>query len=466
MTLEVSVSLAIFNVHTESGGSDKPLPPGFVRNRCVSPYAVRLERRCSHDYSEMHRHARRNIAFWGEASRISSQHLLPWAMTTAVSVQHAIGHAILDFDSVVARHAPSWAILGDALVQSVANLPEIIWKGRHVRIVSATLSCDEDSPVWLARIELADIADFAAIGIGDAISFVLGIETFTLIVDGKALSRASVSEQTLELTAVSPLAMHDAPFHGAIRYYSPAAISAREAVESLLGQSVDWQLPSWIIPAGRLLLENVTPLVAARNIVAAIGGLIESAPDGTAICRRRHPVSIPNYEQAAVAHSLFDFDVISSRAQIAPLRGYNRVTITNVDAEATSSAADRLEYIADEDDAHRGTIRAYPSINRPVTLVHTGHPDTVIEALGKVSRQESALVEFIDGRAATSYPVDAIVGVTWQHADLGSVTADGQEFTAAVVGYSLARIDYVTTSLNWRVMLPVNEEVQFVLMDS
>ena len=55
--------------------------------------------------------------------------------------------------------------------------------------------------------------------------------------------------------------------------------------------------------AGRLMLEGATPLAAARNVVAAIGGIVESNPDGSVVCRRRHPVSIPQYGAATVAHS-------------------------------------------------------------------------------------------------------------------------------------------------------------------
>jgi hypothetical protein len=123
------------------------------------------------------------------------------------------------------------------------------------------------------------------------------------VVDGKTLSRESQTSQRCELTAISPLALLDAPFAATIRYYQPGALSARSAVVEFLIGNVDWQLPDWIIPAGRLMMEGVTPLAAARSVVAAIGGIVESNPDGTVVCRRRHPVSIPDYGQAPVAHS-------------------------------------------------------------------------------------------------------------------------------------------------------------------
>lgn len=385
-------------------------------------------------------------------------------LTQQVAASLRLGYDVTNVDPVAKRLTASWSILDDARLQAVVNSPELVWHDQRIRIVEATLSCDEESPVWIARVEIAAITDFAAIGIGDTITLALGLETFVLVVDGKTLSRTSVAEQRMELTAVSPVALFDAPFAGTIRYYEAGAVSARAAVEFLIG-SVDWSLPDWIIPAGRLMLEGATPLAAARNIVAAIGGIVESNPDGTVVCRHRHPVSIPQYGQAIVAHSLFDADVMSAQAQIAPMRGYNRVTIANEEGGAGTSA-DRIEYVADADDAYRGTVRAYLASQRAVVLAHTGHPSTVIATLGAITRTETETVEFIEGQASTRYPVTAIVNLAWQHPGLGDVTASGQSLMAATSGYSLLRITYTTTSLDWRVALPIDEEVQFVLVDA
>ncbi|MEO1752007.1 hypothetical protein [Thiofaba sp. EF100] len=428
-----------------------------------SPYGLRLEGGLRHPYGDMRYHRRMHVARWGDMHQSKARHVYAYWLTQRVAARHVHAYDVTDVDRIVRRLMASWAILEDGRLQAVVNTPEMTWQGRKIGIIEAALSCDEDSPVWIARVEIANLSDFAAISIGDAISLDLGLETFALIVDGKTLSRPAVGERRMELTAISPVARLDAPFAGTIRFFESKAIQARAAVEALVGP-VDWQLPDWIIPAGRLAFENTTPLAAARAIVGAIGGLIESAPDGTIICRRRHPVSIPQYGTAAVMHSLFDADVIASQASIAPMRGFNRVTIANEDG-GSSASLDRLEYVRDEDDANRGTVRAYLATARPVQLAHTGHPDTVIASLGSVTRMEVETVEFIDGRASTRYPVTAIVDRAWQHVDLGDVTASGQELTAATRGYSLLRITYTTTSLEWRVALPMDEEVQFVLID-
>lgn len=449
----------------------------FAQN-LQSPYGLRLEGGSRYPYGDMRQHRRNISAAWGDVHQTKARHVIPYTdlgtcrksmlagywLTQAVAARQVLGYDVTNVDPVAKRLTASWAILDDARLQAVVNRPELVWRGQRIRIVEATLSCDEESPVWIARIEIAAITDFAGITIGDTIILALGLETFVLVVDGKTLSRTSVADQRMELTAVSPVALLDAPFAGTIRYYEAGAVSARAAVEFLIGP-VAWQLPDWIIPAGRLMLEGATPLAAARNIVAAIGGIVESNPDGSVVCRRRHPVSIPQYGQAAVAHSLFDADVMSAQAQIAPMRGYNRVTIANEEG-GVGTSADRIEYVADADDPYRGTVRAYLATTRAVVLAHTGHPATVIATLGETTRTETETVEFIEGRASTRYPVTAILDLAWQHAGLGDVTASGQTLTSATAGYSLLRITYTTTSLDWRVALPVDEEVQFVLVDA
>ncbi len=450
--------------------------------RFQNPYGLRLAAACRNPYGEMLRHRRHVVAAYGDMSCNTgwfvvryddlsacrkSMRLVYW-LTREVHARHVPGYSVRTVDPVARGLTASWSLLDDARLQAVSNTPELVWADRTIRIVQATLSCDEDSPVWIAQVEIAALADFASIGIGDEIRLSLGLETFVLVVDGKTLSRESLAEQRCELSAVSPLALRDSPFAGSTRYTHPEPLSARIAVEQLIGP-VDWQVRDWIIPAGRLMLENVTPLAGARAIIAAIGGIVESNPDGSVICRRRHPVSIPDYAQEVVAHSLFDADVISAQARIAPMRGFNRVTIANEDAGSNASS-DRIEYVADDDDPYRGTVRVYLATSlasaRTVVLAHTGHPATVIDTLGERTRVETETVEFVEGRASTRYPVTAIVDLAWQHTGLGEVTASGQNLTAAVSAYSLLRITYTTTSLDWRVALPVDEEVQFVLVDA
>ncbi|TRZ64066.1 MAG: hypothetical protein D4S02_11395 [Rhodocyclaceae bacterium] len=390
----------------------------YCRLRAAMPYGdvPRRQQHILHRYGDSEVLRTRWTAGWGELFRQRTTFQVPYWLTRAVAVRHGLHYAVSELNPVTRRCSIPWALLGDLSLQAVANTPELAWQGEVIQIHAATLSCDEDSPVWLARIEIAERADFARIGIGDPLTLTLGLETFRLAVDGKTLSRESVGVESHEITAVSPAALLDAPFAEQISFDRTSAVSAREAVEGLV-DSIVWQLPDWIIPAGRLMLDGVTPLSGARSIVAAIGGIMESAPDGTLICRLRHPVSIPQYEGASVSHSLFDSDVLGSVARIAPARGFNRVTLANEEG-AGSSDADHVDYVAVPDDATRGTVRARLGFARAVKLAHTGNPGTVVRALGQIVRTETETIEFVEGQASARYPVTSLQGwsgstLTW-----------------------------------------------------
>jgi len=441
-------------------------------------YGLPLESHLQCRYGDVRQHRLNQIAAYGDRpvlrckqhwpyqdlETIRKRQVLPFWLTERLKVKHQIEYAINTTNPVKSHCKTGWSLLDDRRFQAVSNTPELVWHDKTIPIIQATLSCDEDSPFWIADIELAELTDFAAMAITDEISLTLGLETFVLVIDGKTLSREGLAQQSCRITAVSPLALLDAPFAGTTRFYQTDAISARTAVEQLIGP-VDWPLPDWIIPAGKLLLENVTPLAAARTIVAAIGGLLESQPDGAVICRHRHPVSVPDYAAATVAHSLFDHEVITSRTQITPAKGFDRVTIANEESAASTTTADKIEYVIDETNSHQGLVRAYLTTHRPVMLTHTGHPDTVITELGPIVRTETEIVEFVDGRASCKYPVTTITSVTWQHSDLGMVTASQQTLSVDNSGYSLLKLTYTTTSLNWQVSLINDEEVQFILVD-
>jgi len=155
---------------------------------------------------------------------------------------------------------------------------------------------------------------------------------------------------------------------------------------------------------------------------------------------------------------------------MAPLKGYNRITVANtIDASAAANN-DTLDYLPDPDTNTSGHVRARLGLARAVLLVHSGHPATVITHQGSITRTETELIEFIAGQASTSHPADSLSTCIWQHVDLGTPAidpADRATLTAPTPGYSLAQISYQTTALQWRVALPApSETVQFILIDA
>jgi hypothetical protein len=194
-------------------------------------YDVRMEAGHRAPYGDLRRHRARFVSPFGERPlcRRSMRH--GWWLTEPVNTNHAVKYAVTDTDPARSRFVSSWSLLSDHSLQAVANLPELVWQEQRLRLNQATLSCDEDSPVWIASIEIAELADFAAIGITDEISLTLGLETFRFIVDGKTLSRESMTGMRCEVTAVSPVALLDAPFAGTMAFHRSEATAARVAVD-------------------------------------------------------------------------------------------------------------------------------------------------------------------------------------------------------------------------------------------
>jgi hypothetical protein len=330
---------------------------------------------------------------------------------------------------------------------------------------SARVSCDEGQYAWVAEVALASIDSYARTQIGDMIELdVLG-EVFMLRVDSRTIDR-ELGYQRYVIGAMSPLGFQDSPWAAETTIHYAEAVDARTAVEAILNSVVQWHLPAWTIPAGALSMTGVTPLQAVRAIVEAVGGVIESFPNGDINCRLRDPINIPDYATATVDHYFGDNDWVAVGSTDAPAKGFNRVMISNNTAVPADNA-DKLEVVPDAIDGSKQLIRAYLASQRAVDLVHTGAPETAIISLGVVTRTESEVIEFVAGKATLKYPALALTGLAWQHVDLGAVSISGTAATSSVAnGYSLAAVSYTVQTTDWSVSLSLAEEVQFILVDA
>jgi hypothetical protein len=411
--------------------------------------------------------SRRIDAPYGSLTTIGAAFSAVYSVVRPVELRHESAYSVQSFDVVDFAHSVRYSI-GAERVLSVSNEPRLSYVGGEIQIESCELSCDEGSSFWIAKIEVVDPVAFAALRVGSAISLSLGIESFSLIVDGKQESRGSpsgsaegVAEKALLISAISPLAMFDAPFSGKVDYVADVPMQASAFVQWIIG-AVEWRLPDWIIRPPNGSFVSTTKLEAAKSIVEAIGGVIESRPDGSVVCRSLYPVPVTAYRAVLPDFEFFDSDVISVSEIIAPSERLNRVVVSN---DSGLVAADDLEFVTDDESRRSGTVRGLLSHDRPVELVHTSDSAT-IEPRGLVTRVEKERVEFIEGTARARYPVGLIRSIYWKAVNLGAVQPAGKGVTSAVAGYSLADLEYETSALEWGVSREDDEEVQFVLMES
>ena len=400
-----------------------------------------------------------HFGMWLSLPMVCNSHRASFGMNTDTRNRHSGLYSLLSFNPVTARHSADYS-LHTSDVRIITNQPRLTHKGRQISLRSAEIRADDGSFTWLASLEISKVEEWSVIRVGDTITLNLYDEIFTLVVDEKEMSRRNAGVNiSLSLLAVSPLAIR----RERITRSWLVPVNAREAVEELLG-SVEWTLPYWTIPAGRLGAEKTDSVSLAQQIVGTAGGVLESLPDGSVVCRPRFSVPVPEWGSATPSHIITDDETISVNESYVHVEIANRIAIANGEQE---SGADEVEYLADEGNSHQGVIRVYPNPWRPVAVVHTGDEQTILTPIDEQEREETELVSFEAGRGNTRYPVVRIISKAWQYVNLGAVSflKDNKNLSSDIPEYSLLRITYITRCLAWNTSNDRDEEIQFLVTD-
>lgn len=354
-----------------------------------------------------------------------------------------------------------------------------------LEFLALSISCDEDSSYYQGEVTLKDAQAYQQFPRDTPfILHLLGVD-YHLIVDTRNLTRqiddAGNYSETCTITGLSPL----------VRYASPRATKmtktwdtptlASVIVEELIG-TVTWNLVDWLIPAYRLAAENAAPLDVANQIVTAAGGLIESQPDGSVVCRHRWTVSPVHFASAVVDHTLDERMIFSATESPTQDELIDRVRLLDQDA----GYQDRLEYVpnklGENDDPFNGVLYAFLSPWRDGLRIVTTRQSVI--RLGTLSEGTRAIADanpdfpaevltFTDREASTQYPVMQLTDFEWLDENLGSLTVSPYATTlqagnGTYGGYSLAKVSYITRYLKIPVSCTEHTEAmeaQFLLLE-
>ena len=386
----------------------------------------------------------------------------PWGIRQALDMDFAFYYDVCDSDKLTKTTYFNYAIAGN-FTTSIESNPKLYDSANNeIDFVSIRLSCDENSPYFIADVVLSEVSDFLRLSIKDALKLVFISQTFNFVVDGRNQSRTE-GKQDYTISLISPAALLDNPYAATIdKVYTTAQMASVVVCEVV--NAIDWQLYDWLVPVEQLQFVSTTPMTIAKTIVNAIAGVLESTPAGTLVARKKYKVSIPDYAASNVVHGFNDDALISVSESISPAKLFNRVDIYSTQL-VNNSIQDRLEYKVDEVDPLSGVMEGYPSPWRAVTLTHTGNPLTQIMPLGVASRTETEEIEFVAGKANTKYPIDSILTMEWDVVNLGAVTYAGALLTSSILAESLLKISYTVRSYSWQIRGIDKTEVQFLCMD-
>lgn len=422
---------------------------------------------------------------WTTTSVNCNVRSLPYKSVQAAFSNRALVYNSEFFDGVVFNVRDITYRSNELNAQLISlTVPEITINGFKIPVNSINITADEDSNFYQCSIELSDPNHYTLLPRDSSITFDLFGTSYAFIVDNRSLQRSISDDGMLQLTSsisgLSPLCRYTSPRATKITKTWDTATNASAIVTELLG-SVTWNLVDWVIPAYRFAADNAAPLELAKQIVEAAGGLIESQPDGSIVCRHRWPVSIADFGTATPDKTLYETRIYSSDESPANDILVDKVHI--LDQEA--SYQDRLEYVANKladgttDDPRHGILYAYLSPWRDSGISFaTTRPSVILlgeatEGTRTIEGDNSEIVTFTEGSSSVQYPVMSLNSVQWLDDDLGSVTVT--PFSTSLTagkgtygGYSIARIAYVTKFYSIPVTCtePVAEiEAQFLLLE-
>ena len=356
-----------------------------------------------------------------------------------------------------------YAILTTQII-NITGQPTVTLNGEVLDIESADVAIDEGSFVWRASIGILDIEDYVKFNINDEIVLNLYGEIFNLVVESKNLSRSGPAEVDMGLVAVSPAIKFDFPRATALDLSFSSPILAQDAAEQALdGEDIDWQIIDWLIPANRLAIKDGSPIQLVQNIVEAAGGVLESKPDGQLVARPLFPVSIPDFDTASLDQTYSDAsDNLSVSESFSPTKRLNLFRILDI----TASKRDSIEFEFDEESVTEGDLKLFPSPFETNRVIKSSRGSEIgFQFIGVETEEREQQVEFKEGFATLSKPIETLISVVWEATDLGALTftqGDTKIFSASVVSlYSLATIKYTTKFIKYRVTGVPETDVQF-----
>jgi len=351
---------------------------------------------------------------------------------------------------------------GEALVQRI-NISTKCAGVEHTSIANINIEQDDKTFYWSAEYLLYDQAEF--------LQYKKFESPVDIIVDGWEINLLSgiprESRQPWMTSYVVPLTsktiLLDAP-HSRLDAAELSGMASQIVATLAAPFALSWSLVDWFIPPGRLTVNAGDSAISViRRITEAVGGIIQTAPDGTLICRPEYPVSVDKWPTATPAYNLTDQDDFFQIDHNPEIRdGYNQYLVSDQQLGSTGLTIE-TETIS----ATQTEVRVFQvpfDATKNVVLYHSGDQARVsITAEGVVEKTiTTERVEIIGGSGRTSKPFYSLESSYYNAVDLGAVTiAEDGTVTTAVAENSLLYLTYRTRYYKFLANDAKIEDVQF-----
>ncbi len=358
------------------------------------------------------------------------------------------------------------------------NLSFVTGDGLVLHPHHITIDVDEGDYAIRGEMHLADGSEYIqCVHMETTLTITIEGEVYTVLVNGPRKSRPNPDVVEYYIPFASPAIKLDFPNTSALEVekepsMAQTIVEELAAIESI---SIQWDLVDWYIPADTLYVIGNSPLGAIRTIVEAGGGVLQSAPDGTLICRPEYPISVNKWDTETPAYYLTDMQNFLNVSSDPNIRdGFNKYLVTN-----ESISGDNLTIEEEDVDSTTKIIKVFripwdDSVDIELATSGGEWVSVVKEGITEEEIKEE-VVEIIAGTGTTQNPVygsgdsdyppyTAIpsANISYKQRDAGIVTPTEDGYLTTAQEYNtLFEITYTTKYYKFTVKSPRIEEVQF-----
>lgn len=334
----------------------------------------------------------------------------------------------------------------------------------EIAFISARVEIDEGSFGWTGTFEMENVRDLYSFQAHSLFTFRIGAVDYVFMVDAKNLTRSDPPSVQAILKGVSPGVQLTAPRSRKITKTWDVPMMSHDLIREVAGDfPIEITILNWPIPAYRYGVSSASPMDIIKQIAGAVGGEVDSLPNGTLRVRPRFPVPTNRWGPEVVDfHYSDEDDIYTSDNQDVPLRVFDKFRVMDAHSSVES---DRLDF--KELTSQSGEVRAYPSPWRTeVELVSASNRVTVGE-FAEEYRDEEETIEIFKGAGSVKFPVVSVNSVQWMDSDQAGVVAgnDSTRISASLGDsvFSMLKISYKTRCLVFPVQGEVGLQAQFVL---
>ena len=367
----------------------------------------------------------------------------------------------------------------DGATQVVNPSALFVVDGEYIEFLSMDISLDSSSYVISCNITLSSEEDYALCSYLKEVSCIIEGLTFNFFIETRRKT-ISNKQKSFHLQLLSITAKLDAPYAPVLVESFPDGINAQALIQQMADTesiTIDYQLMDWNIPGYSISINDETPYQVIKRVVNAIGGIVQTKPDGTLLLISEYPDPLPNWDIVSAVQSFDAEDYLTMSENTNINKGYNAFLISN-----QASSSNNIFLQEEAVDSITKIIKGFriPFDNGSFDLETSGGPGISIEkystpieeTIPKVNSEgapideEWEIIEFVEYKGVTSNPIYAIIDYEWLEEDLGAFTT-AEDGTLTIInqdvvnGESLLRLKYTTKYWQWTVIGPDATKVQF-----